>query len=91
LEIIKYLADKLAQKVDMTPVAARGLLKLSIKDKVGPFKPYNQLNFEDLEQVIQDSLKERLKDINVENVDEIINFLKKKLTDNQSLITMGSV
>jgi hypothetical protein len=91
LEIIKFLADKLARKIGMSAVAARGLIKLSIKDKYGPFKPYEQLTYGDLEQMIEDSLKKRLEEIEIDNLEDLITFLKTELNENQSLITMGAV
>lgn len=91
MEIIKFLADKLASRIGMSPVAARGLIKLSIKDKFGPFKPIEQLTYGDLDQMIEDSLKKRLEEIEIENLEEIIRYLKTELSENQSLITMGAV
>ncbi|TXT64080.1 MAG: hypothetical protein BAJALOKI3v1_260016 [Promethearchaeota archaeon] len=91
MEIITLLAEKLASKIEMTPTATRGLIKLSIKDEVGPFKPIEQLDYDDLMDIINRSLKKRLEAIKVDNVDLIIKYLAKTLIENQSLITMGSV
>ncbi|MBD3216095.1 MAG: hypothetical protein GF311_26010 [Candidatus Lokiarchaeota archaeon] len=91
MEIITLLAEKLASKIEMTPTATRGLIKLSIKDELGPFKPIEQLDYYDLREMINHSLKKRLEAIKVDNVDLIIKFLEKTLIENQSLITMGSV
>jgi hypothetical protein len=91
LEIITLLAEKLASKIGMTPTATRGLLKLSIKDEVGPFKPIEQLDYDDLMEMINHSLKKRLDAIKADNINLIIEYLAKTLIENQSLITMGSV
>ena len=91
MEIIKYLGDKLAQKIGISPPAARGLLKLSIKDELGPFNPLDKLNFIDLKKVIQKSLNQRLIRLGVSDNQKIVEFMLSELTNNQSLITMAGV
>ncbi|TFG08303.1 MAG: hypothetical protein EU539_02790 [Promethearchaeota archaeon] len=91
MEIIKYLGDKLAQKIGISPPAARGLLKLSIKDELGPFNPLDKLNFIDLKKVLQKSLNQRLIRLGVSDNQKIVEFMLSELTNNQSLITMAGV
>ena len=42
MEIYNYLGDILADKIKISPPAARGLIKLAIKDELGSFKPLIQ-------------------------------------------------
>ncbi|MBD3341069.1 MAG: hypothetical protein GF353_18325 [Candidatus Lokiarchaeota archaeon] len=91
MEIIKYLGERMAQKIEISPPAARGLLKLAIKDEMGPFTPLNQVNFNDLKKVIQNSLFNRLDGLKVNNLKEIVKDLLEELTQNQSLITIAGV
>ncbi|TFG03147.1 MAG: hypothetical protein EU539_12535 [Promethearchaeota archaeon] len=91
MEIIKYLGNKLAEQINISAPAARGLLKLSIKDELGPFKDLNQLNYEELSLVLKNSLKNRLINLKVNDQDHVINKLLNELTLNQSLITMAGV
>lgn len=90
IEIIKYLADILAEKVNLKAPAARGAFKLSIKDGLGPFKPLNQVNYGDFKNVLENSLSKRLSDLNIQNVEIIIEELKIELIRGQSLITMAN-
>jgi len=91
MEIIAYLGNKLAEKIDISPPAARGLLKLSIKDELDPFKPVPQITFNELKTVIENALNKRLRKLEISNKDEIIKFMLGELRKNQSLITMSKV
>ncbi|TFG30286.1 MAG: hypothetical protein EU532_01485 [Promethearchaeota archaeon] len=91
MEIIKYLGEKLSEKVNISPPAARGLLKLAIKDEIGPFKPYFNLKLEDFELVITNSLKIRLINLNFQESENIVQYLIDELNKAQSLITLGKI
>lgn len=91
IEIIKYLGDKLGEKINISPSAARGMLKLAIKDQVGPFKPLSQLNYSNLKLILQNALRERLEKLEIPHYESVIEFLTDELTQNQSLITMAGV
>ena len=86
--ILNYLSDILAKRIEINPSATRGLIKLSIKDQLGPFFNFNKLTFEDLKHSIQNALKDRLVKLKIDNIEEIIDLLLLELKENQSLITM---
>ena len=90
-EIINLLGDKLSKEIGITPLAARGLLKLSIKDELGPFKPISQLDYDILSSVIQNSLRARLIKIGLKETDSTIKNMIEELNKNQSLITLEKV
>jgi hypothetical protein len=89
LTIITHLGDKLASLISISAPAARGLIKLAIKDEFGPFRQYPQINFEEYKSILENSLRTRLKNLNVSDIDYIINQMLDELTIKQSLITMG--
>ncbi|TFF69057.1 MAG: hypothetical protein EU516_01700 [Promethearchaeota archaeon] len=91
IEIINILGETLAKKLNISPPAARGLIKLSIQDEFGPFKPISQLSYEDFKLIITQSLKERLVNLDVENFKIIINTMLEELKRNQSVITIAGV
>jgi len=91
LEIIKFLGDKLANKINISPPAARGLLKLAIKDELGPFKPISEINFNNFKSVMKNSLRLRLIKLDIPNIDILIEYMLYHLTKNQSLTTMARV
>ena len=91
MEIINIIGAFLAQRVNLSPPAGRGLLKLAIKDELGPFKPYDILEYEDLKNVISKSLKQRLENLEIYGADSIIKELVNILNKNQSLLTMSKV
>ena len=91
IEIIKYLGDKLGEKINISPFASRGMLRLAIKDQMGPFKPLSQLTYTNLKLIIQNALKIRLEKLKIPHYNNVIKFLTDELTQNQSLITMAGV
>lgn len=91
MEIIRLLGEKIAELINISPPAARGLLRLAVIDELGPFKPIKQLNFTELKTVIQNSLKKRLIKLEIENYEIITEKLVSILIENQSLITMGAI
>jgi hypothetical protein len=91
MEIINILGEKLSLKVKISPPAARGLLKLAIKDEIGPFKPFNQLNYEDYKDSIENALKIRLEKLDIKKPQKITDYLMVELRKIQSIITIGGV
>lgn len=91
MDIIKHLGSKLAELINISAPAARGLIKLAIKDEIGPFKPVNQVTFNEFKNIIENSLKKRLINLEIGTYELIVQFLVRELTDYQSLITMGGV
>ncbi|MBN1801825.1 MAG: hypothetical protein JW891_09985 [Candidatus Lokiarchaeota archaeon] len=67
------------------------MLKLSIKDELGPFIDFKKVSWNDLFRVINSSFKNRLIKLEISKYQEIINLLNDELTKNQSLITMAGI
>ena len=91
LIIIDYLSEILAENLQISPTAIRGLIKLSIKDQCGPFIDLSQISYDDLKRSIQITLKERLLRLNIDNALELVDLLLSELKKNQSLITMDRI
>jgi hypothetical protein len=91
LTIIAHLGDKLASLISISAPAARGLIKLAIKDEFGPFRQHPQINFEEYKSILENSLRKRLKNLNVPDVNNAINQMLDELTLKQSLITMEAL
>ena len=91
MEIIKYLTMVLSKEIFISPAGARGLLKLFIKDLLGPFYEISKLNYTDLSLVITKSLGKRLFNLEIQNVNQIIALLITELNKNQSLITIERI
>ena len=91
MQIINHLADVLSIRINISATASRGLIKLAIKDEIGPFEPLNKIGLKEYKRVIQTSLKRRLQNLNVENFEEIIVILSNELVTHQSLILMEKI
>ncbi|MHA1294612.1 MAG: hypothetical protein ACTSQJ_18380 [Promethearchaeota archaeon] len=91
MEIIRVLGNKLAKLLKISPIAARGLIKLAIKEELDPFKPLNQIAFNDLKLVIKNALRKRLIDLKISKVDFFIELILNELIKNRSLITIEKV
>jgi len=91
MEIISYLGEYLSKSINISPPAARGLIKLAIKEELGPFKPLEQVNYKDFKLTIEHSLKKRLLKLEVKETEVIIEILLDKLNKFQSLISMSNI
>jgi hypothetical protein len=91
IEIIKYLGDFLAKKTDLSPPAARGAIKLAMKEELDPFKPMNQINYGDMKNVIKNSLKNRLVTLKLQNVELVSKEMLQQLIRGQSLISLANL
>ncbi|MBN1800244.1 MAG: hypothetical protein JW891_01985 [Candidatus Lokiarchaeota archaeon] len=91
VEIINYLGIHLAQLVQISPLAARGLIKLAIKDELGPYFQFDKIKFQELKLTISNSLKIRIQKLKNIETDKVIKKLEEELIENQSLITMSKV
>jgi hypothetical protein len=91
MEIIKSLGELLADQISISPTAARGLIKLALKDELGPFTNLNKVNFNDMQKTISNSFKKRLDNLSIQNVEEITESMLSQLKHIQSLITMAKV
>ena len=91
MDIIKHLGSRLAELINVSAPAARGLIKLAIKDEVGPFKPLSQVTFNEYKITIENSLRKRLKNLEIATFELIVKYMVRELIDYQSLITMGGV
>ena len=86
-EIIKYIAEKLSERIDLTPAAGRGLIKLAIQEEYGIYKQLSILSFDNFKKIIQGPIKQRLINLKIDNFEEIVEFLLNSLIKSQSLIT----
>ncbi len=91
VEVIKYLGFNLAELIMISPPGARGLIKLAIKDELGPFKPFQQISYKELKMVIENALKKRLQNLEINTVDKIIEEMLALLARYQSLIVMENI
>ena len=91
MEIINYLGEYLSKSINISPPAARGLIKLAIKEELGPFKPLDLVNYRDFKSVIESSLKNRLLKLEVKETEVIVEIILDKLNKFQSLISMSNI
>ncbi len=91
MEILNYLGNILSEKLIISPPAARGLVRLAIKDELTLFKPLTEANFEDMKSVIKNSLHKRLIELDIQEAASLTQLLLDELVKNQSLFTMSLV
>ena len=91
MEVIRVLGFELSNQIKISATAARGLLKLAIKDELGPFFDFSKITFSDLDSVIENSLKKRLSHFEIADIENLIEQLREELKKNQSLITMTNI
>ena len=77
MEIIYYLADIITNHLEISAPAAKGLIKLSINDELGPFRDPRRIKYNDFCKVIGNSLKNRLVILGISNPEIMIQNLLK--------------
>ena len=90
MAVIDYLGDKLAILIDKSPDAAKGLLLLSI-DEAEKATNTASADFKTLHDAVVVNLKNRLEQIGISDVKQIVNELADYLVKNQSLFVMLSL
>ena len=85
--IMEVLGDELSNLVNIKPIQAKGLLRLSIRD-VLPGQLAENLTLNDLTDVLKKGLNGRLDRIGVQDSDMIVNKMVNFATKKQSLITI---
>ena len=85
--IMEVLGDELANLLNIKPIQAKGLLRLSIRD-VMPGQLAEDLTLNNLTGVLKEGLKGRLDRIGASNSDMIVKKMVNFATKKQSLITI---
>jgi N-formylglutamate amidohydrolase len=90
-DILDYISTLLGGLITTPIAAAKGLLRLSIKDAFPDKEDANDLRLEDFHAVFDTALRTRLERVKFKKVDDIIAKLHSSLASNQSLLTMMRV
>ena len=85
--IMEVLGDELSNLLNIKPIQAKGLLRLSVKD-IMPDKLAEELSLKNLTDVLKGGLKGRLDRIGISNSDMIVKKMINFATNKQSLITI---
>lgn len=91
MEMIRYLSIVLSEEINLSRAASGGLIRLAIKEEVGPYKPIEQLTLNDYLSICQNSLGKRLQRLGIAETSQIITYIKQEIIKNQSLATMEKV
>jgi hypothetical protein len=89
--IIQYLGNRLAEEINLSIPAARGMIKLAIQEDFNPIAFTRPLNYGNLKHIIQNPLRERLIKLNIENIEEVLENLENQLIKGQSLATLAII
>jgi len=86
--VTNFFGDHLAQLTKRKQMVCKGMIRLAVLDKF-PGKIPEQLNLNELKEVFNTSLKERLSNVDTINIEKISDDLVSILVRNQSLLTMA--
>lgn len=89
--IIYVFSEILSKKIDKSLIPTAGLMRLAVKDTFPQKDDYSNLSFKEVKEIFSKGLKERLKKISIENVEELIEEMLSELKKHQSLFTMARV
>ncbi len=88
--IISVLGEIIASSINSNITPAKGLIRLSIKYEY-PNQGNNPLTYDQMVNVIKNSIVKRLKGLGITNINDISNELVKTTTKLQSLFTMSPI
>jgi hypothetical protein len=88
MNITNFFGDHLAKLTDKRPMACKGMIRLAVLDKY-PEKTPDQLKYNELKDIFDTTLKQRLENVNTPNAEQISHEIVSHLVKNQSLLTMA--
>ncbi|MHA2180897.1 MAG: hypothetical protein ACXAAH_05695 [Promethearchaeota archaeon] len=88
MNITNFFGDHLAKLTDKRPMACKGMIRLAVLDKY-PEKTPDQLKYNELKDIFDTTLKQRLENVNTPNAEQISHEIVSYLVKNQSLLTMA--
>lgn len=88
MNITNYFGEYLSKLTDKDPRACRGMIRIAVKEKF-PNKTPEQLDYDELKDVFNTTLKKRLERVYITNIDQITEEITIYLVKNQSLLTMA--
>ncbi len=86
--VTNFFGEYLAKLTEKRPMACKGMIRLAVLDKF-PGRTPEQINFNELKDVFNTSLKERLENVSTPNTEQISHDIAFYLVKNQSLLTMA--
>ena len=86
--ITNFFGEYLAELTEKKPMSCKGMIRLAVIDKF-PGKTPEQISFNELKDVFNTTLKERLDNVSTPNTEQISNNIASYLVKNQSLLTMA--
>ena len=86
--VTNFFGEYLASLTEKNPRTCKGMIRLAVLDKF-PGKNPEQINFNELKEVFNTSLKERLDNVSTPNTEQISQNIALYLVKNQSLLTMA--
>ncbi len=86
--VTNFFGEYLSKVTEKPTRSCNGLIRLAVLDKF-PGRTPEQIKFNELKDVFNTTLKERLNNVNTPNVEQISHDIISLLVRNQSLMTMA--
>ncbi len=86
--VTNFFGDYLSKITEKPTRSCNGLIRLAVLDRF-PGRTPEQINFTELKDVFNTTLKERLNNVNTPNTEQISQDIVSLLVRNQSLMTMA--
>ena len=86
--ITNFFGDYLANLTERKPMVCKGMIRLAVLDKF-PEKTPEQLSYHELKDIFNTTLRQRLDNVSIPNVEQISEDIIRHLVKSQSLLTMA--
>lgn len=87
MNIVQFFGHVLSEKIGQKAIACSGIIRLSIKDSN---KDPETITANELKEVFENSLLERLQRIGFDNANEVSNYMTSQLMKNHAIFVMNA-
>ncbi|MFX0102292.1 MAG: hypothetical protein ACFFCS_22195 [Candidatus Hodarchaeota archaeon] len=89
--LINNIGKVLSKAIDKPILPSIGLIRQSLKDQFGAIINLSQLKYQDIKNAFSISLKKRLLDLNIQDVDDVVRKMINELDKNKDILTIAVV
>ena len=86
MDVVKFLGPKLSKLICKDVLPCKGLIRFAIKDAG---KNPTLLTYKEINEIVNNELKNRLDQVSIPELDQVISQLNKIIIKNQSVFTMS--
>ena len=89
--LINIFGKALSRSINKPLLPSIGLIRQSFKNQFGPIINLSQLKYKDIKKAFEVSLKDRLEELNIEGINDVVINMISILDENKEILAIGVV